>query len=56
MMSQSFPVTIISDYTCLIISKTDHINSYFLLTNLTTIDLFERGQTIKIFPCILKEN
>jgi hypothetical protein len=54
--SQCFPVINISDYTCLVIGKGDHINSYFLLTNLTTIDLFERGQTIKSFPDILKES
>jgi hypothetical protein len=56
MTSQSFPIINIFDYTCLLISKGGHINSYFLLTNLTTIDLFEKGQTIKSFPGILKEN
>jgi len=41
MTSQCFPIINIADYTCLIIGKDDEIDSYFLLTNLTTIDLFE---------------
>ena len=47
--SQCFPIINVSDYTCLIIGNVDHINSYFLLTNLTTIGVFEWGQTIKGF-------
>jgi hypothetical protein len=47
--SQCFPIINVSDYTCLTIGNVDHINSYFLLTNLTTIGLFEWGQTIKSF-------
>jgi len=54
--SPCFPVINISDYTCLIIGRVDHIDCCILLTNLTTIDLFEWGQIIKGIPDILKEN